>query len=231
MLSLEIPHTNNGSTWTRKQFETWIRDNVLKKGHSTLIKFSQRFGLVGDYSCVVPSIILIHFILDRIIKENKGHESIQVEGELIGLCSNRLNKGDVPQYKIKGLDSPREDITEFMNDFTDKLAHFVIHEWACMPNEGEGVDLDRVQDLIGNRGKPNYMPLPTSVMPKHPVTKEIRDPSKGIRVKRVVEQELDSLNSDVSEVKERLSKHDNELNSLDLRLYKLEELAKERSRG
>lgn len=228
MLNIEIPNTNNGRAWTRKQFEIWIRENILKKGHSTLIKFSQRFGLIGDYSCVVPSLILIHFVLDRIIKENKGHESIQVEGELIGLCSNKLNKGDVPQYKIKGLDSPREDITEFMNEFTDKIAHFIIHEWACMPNEGEGVDLDRIQDIIGNRGTPNYLPLPSSVMPIHPVIKEIRDPSKGIRVKRVVEQELDNLNSDMDILKERLSKHDNEIHSLDKRLYVLEELVKDR---
>lgn len=231
MQRIEIPKTNGGEPWSRRSMEEWFRVNVIPKGNSNLIKIAQSFLLDGDYAYNVPMIVLIHYILDRLIKDNKGPESIKVEGELMDVSSTAKSGAigvEIKKYKIKGLSSPREELTDFMRAFTEKLAYFIKHEWACLPKEGEGIDLDVLNNIIGNRGTPNYLPLPMSPPPIH-VIKGARDPSKGSRVRRVVEvQDIENVEADIRVSNERISKLEMSQEQHERRLLYLEELTKGR---
>ena len=220
-MQIEIPNSNNGNEWTRLEFERWLRKNVVSKGNAFLVKFAIHFLLHPDYAYVLPNIVLVHYILDRVIKDNSD---IAINGELFGLLGSKIKRtnDEVKCYKIKGIESPQVDITEFMEGFTKKLAHFIIHNWAETPTEVEGIDLDKLHEILGNRGTPNYIPLPLPPPPIHDIKTGGRDPSKKTKTKRVVETELDNLNADIKEVKERQEKHDFILQRLDQRLMRLE---------
>jgi hypothetical protein len=220
-MQIEIPNSNNGNEWTRLQFERWLRTNVASKGNAFLIKFAIRFLLMPDYAYVVPNVVLIHFILDRLLKDDCG---VAIQGELFGLLGSKVKKGpteDTKYYKLKGLETPHADIDEFMATFTKRLAHFVAHEFAEEPLETDGVDLDKLHDILGKRGSPQYI-LPTPPPPLHALKSGGRDPSKKTKTKRVVESELDNLNADVKDIRERQEKHDFILQHLDKRLAFLE---------
>lgn len=230
MIRLEIPKTNGENVWSRRSFEEWLRVNVLPKGNTFLIRLSQeRFHLKADYAYNVPTIVLLHYILDRAIKDNKGPEDIKIEGELMEVSSAKSSDPNgLREYKIKGLSSPREEIVEFMGAFTEKLAYFIKHEWACSPKEGEGVDLDKLHMLVGNRGTPQYLPIPMSAPPIH-VIKGARDPSKGTRTKRVVDiQDIQNLEADVASINERLAKLEFSQNQHEGRIMYLEEAVSKR---
>ena len=220
-MQIEVPNSNDGNEWTRVGFERWLRKNVVSKGNAFLVKFSIHFLLHPDYAYVLPNIVLIHYILDRVIKDGSG---IAINGELFGLLGSKIKRAndDIRCYKIKGIESPQVDISEFMDGFTKKLAHFITHGWAETPSEAEGIDLDKLHEVLGNRGTPNYIPLPLPPPPIHDIKTGGRDPSKKIKTKRVVETELDNLNADIKEVKERQEKHDFILQRLDQRLMRLE---------
>lgn len=226
MIRVEIPKLNGEQPWSRRSMEEWLRVQVLPKGNSNFIRFAcEGFALDADYAYNLPIIVLIHYILDRLIKDSKGPEAIKIEGELMDISSAKQGT-EIKKYKIKGLSSPREELTLFMQSFTEKLAHFIKHEWASTPKEGEGIDLDVLNNIIGNRGTPQYLPLPMAPPPIHTI-KGARDPSKGSRVRRVVEvQDIENIESDIKVTNERLSKLETAQTQQERRLLYLEEAAK-----
>ena len=220
-MQIEVPNSNDGNEWTRIEFERWLRRNVVSKGNAFLVKFCIHFLLHPDYAYVLPNIVLIHYILDRIIKDDCG---IAINGELFGLLGSKIKRtnDETKCYKIKGVESPQVDIGEFMDNFTKRLSHFIIHGWAETPTETEGVDLDKLNEAIGNRGTPNYLPLPIPPPPIHNKDVGGRDPSKKSKTKRVVDTELDNINADIKDIRSVQDRHDLILQQLDKRLMFLE---------
>ncbi len=244
-MQLNIPIKDGDNIWHRKSLERWIRINVLSKGHGVLMRLVGAYGLDPLYVQSISSSVLIHWLLDKIIQESSKAGEIKCSGEKMGLVSNSLkreNQDGVKKYKVKGIDDPRGDMAKFVNEFTDKLAHFIGHGWAEMPTDQEGVDIDLLDRLLGV-STPQYLDppsikangLPTLLLPP-PMPMEVplagpkqADPTKRSRIKRVVElQDLENLKADiknmdsnVSVLNQRFDGHEGRLANLELQIRKL----------
>lgn len=238
-MQLSIPIRDGNNIWHRRTLEKWIRTNVLSKGHGILMRLAGAYGLDPLYIQSVSSCVLIHWILDKVIQDSPKSSEIKCAGEKMGLVSNslkRTNQEEIKKFKIKGVDDPRADLSQFNNEFTDKLAHFIGHGWAEMPTDQEGVDIDLLERLLGV-SVPAYQDvpsissgnLPTIILPPS-IPSEVplpgpqkRDPMKKGRIKRVVDlQDIENLKADITNSNENISRLNGRLDGHENRLVQLE---------
>ncbi len=217
--------------------EKWFRENV--KSHSIFIRVAARFQLDPSYAQNLCTNVLLHWVLDKIIMDSStAHkaENIKCIGEKMGLVYHLKASSmgdDVKRYKVRGLDDPRGDLAEFMKSYHEKLAHFINHKWAEIPQEGEGIDIDLLERLLGT-SKPQYMsPIPPTVPKEIPVVAGAgfqKDPSKGTKTKRVVDQEIanlrgemESMSAKVGITNQRLDGHEGRISMLEMEVRKMKE--------
>lgn len=232
MNTITIPVKNyDGGEWGRLDLEKWIRANILPKGHAVLIKVACVYHLDPIYAQNLCTNLLLHWILDKIITDSKNADSIKCKGERMGLPSainGKKAEGSIRIWRVKGMDNPRGDLSEYMKEFHEKLAHFIGHGWAIRPEEGEGIDLDLLDRLMGTSTPQwNAVPLPVipSTIPTVSVT-SYKDPSSSKKVKRVVDvQDIENLQSEIDKTREevartvgRLDGHENRLAMLEMRI-------------
>lgn len=163
-MQIVIPKKNDGSPYTRKEMESFLRENLLSKNHMLLRKFAEKepYKLHPDFSLGTPINILLHWLLDRMIDEAKNKDSIKVVGEKIGLAPTSKSNDF---YKIKGYD-PRAGNDEFIRDYTQILGQFISRRLALLPSENEGIRLDFLEKFI----EPDHdgfipPPIPPGVTP------------------------------------------------------------------
>lgn len=232
-MQLSIPIRDGNEIWHRRELEKWLRTNVLSKGHGILMRLAGAYGLDPLYVQSVSSSVLIHWILDKVIQDSPKSNEIKCVGEKMGLVSNslkRTNQEEIKKFKIKGIDDPRADLSEFNNQFTDKLAHFIGHGWAEMPTDQEGVDIDLLERLLGI-STPAYLdiPSPNIILPPS-IPSEIplpgpqkRDPMKKGKIKRVVDlQDIENLKADIQNSNDNISRLNGRLDGHENRLVQLE---------
>lgn len=228
-MQLSIPIRDGNDIWHRRNLEKWIRTNVLSKGHGVLMRLAGAYGLDPLYVQSVSSSVLIHWTLDKIIQDSAKSSEIKCAGEKMGLVSNslkRTNQEEIKKFKIKGIDDPRADLSEFNNEFTNKLAHFIGHGWAEMPTDQEGVDIDLLERLLGI-SVPAYKdpvaippPIPSEVI--LPGLK-IKDPMKRGKIKRVVDlQDIENLKAEITNSNDNISRLNGRLDGHESRLVQLE---------
>lgn len=232
MNTITIPIKNfDGSDWSRLDLEKWIRTNILIKGHAVLIKIACIYGLDPIYAQNICTNVLLHWLLDKIIIDSKNIDSIKCKGEKMGLPSSINNKkaeGGIRVWKIKGMDNPRGDLEEYMKEFHEKLAHFVGHGWSIRPEDGEGIDLEVLDKLMGT-SIPQWNTIPLPVVPSNIPTVSLtsyKDPSTTKKVKRIVDvQDIENLQSEITKTREdvsrnsaRLDGHENRIAMLEMKL-------------
>jgi hypothetical protein len=229
MSTITIPIKNyDGSEWGRLDLEKWLRANVITKGHAVLIKMACVYGLDPIYAQNVCTSLLLHWLLDKIITDSKSADSIKCKGEKMGLPSSINSKkaeGGIRVWKIKGMDDPRGDLEQYMKDFHEKLAHFVGHGWAVRPEEGEGIDLDLLDRLMGT-STPQWNSIPLPVIPSNIPTVSVvsyKDPSIAKKVKRVVDvQDIENIQAEITKTREEVARNTGRLDGHENRIAMLE---------
>lgn len=234
MEQLKIPVRDGQNVWHRKTLEKWLRINVLSKGHGILMRLTGAFGLDPAYIQAASSCVLLHWLLDKILQDSTKSGEIKCEGEKLGLVSislKRTNQDEIRKFKIKGIDDPRGDLSQFTLDFTEKLAHFIGHGWAEMPTDQEGVDVDLLERLLGT-STPAYLDppktingslIPPSIPSGVSIGPQKKDPMKKGRVKRVVElQDLENVKADVQNANENVARINQRVDGHEGRLVELE---------
>jgi hypothetical protein len=242
-MKIVIPDKGEGDFYTRLELEKWLRDNILTKfGHNGIMKLAGHYGIHNDIYSSAPTILLIHFLLDRMQDQSGKAGEVKCVYEKMGLVNlpTRTRAVDgVKRYKIKidGIEySNMETNAEFMKHFVQKLADFIKRGWAMIPTETEGVDVDRIRRLVGIVEKPyeeppkldfsKYLqpfipPPPPAPLPEAEMRKEL-DPSVGRKVKRIsIDMEVKNLKADVEEVKKKQERTSNRLDSLEVQLAKI----------
>lgn len=239
-MELKIPFQDTNGPWHRKALEKWIRANVYAKGHNMLMRVAGAYGLDPLYAQSVTSCVLIHWILDKIITDATKSGEVKCLGDKFGLVSSSLKRvaTEDKRYKIKGIDDPRGDLSEFNRKFVETLAHFIGHGLAETPSDQEGVDIDILERMLGT-SIPNYLEPPTIRSPGHGLpsvsfatpplpsditsTKGLSSPLKKTRVKRVVDlQDIVNMNAEIDATKEGLGQLNCRMDGHEARLAQLE---------
>ncbi len=223
-MKIVIPLKTDGGSYERIQMEKYLRENILSKGHMILRKLAEHYCIHADYQNVAPNIVILHWILDRMIDERDKAAEAKVTGEKFGLTTTPFRTKDVDgvrRYKIKGYD-PDND-SQFINEFTVKLAIFIQKGWALRPEEGEGVDLDILdRQLAGS--EPKYLAAPPPILSV--LDKPVAQP-RGTRIKRVINSEdFERLDVEVKDVKTDMGKILSRIDSHEKRLAELEILSR-----
>jgi hypothetical protein len=111
----------DGSLPTRFEREKELREKASRL-HERRRLAMEKYGLPAKVAYDMKTITLIHWILDKMIEYG------EVSGEYMGVSSEL------------GADDDKENFDRF----TQLLALFIERGWAVTPNDGEGIDMNKI---------------------------------------------------------------------------------------